>query len=143
MSPEGQISCPPFVVTNFFCIGGSRYTEEDVLKNSTERVMSAQGLNASPQRPANTGMSHSDSSEFVGAGAQEGIQIWRIEDLRPVPVPRESYGKFYSGDSYILLHTKIVKNRKEFIIHFWLGSESTIDETGKRCSLSLHRSCSL
>jgi hypothetical protein len=111
--------------------GGSRYTEDDVERNSSERVMAAQGISAeSPGRPANTGMSHSDAHEFVNAGATDGIQIWRIEDLRPVPIPLPSYGKFHTGDSYILLHTKVQKNRKEFIIHFWLGSESTIDETG-------------
>jgi hypothetical protein len=32
-----------------------------------------------------------------------GMDIWRIENFKPVPLPKESHGKFYSGDSYILL----------------------------------------
>ncbi len=47
---------------------------------------------------------------------------------RPVPVPANEFGKFYTGDAYIVLHTKEVKNRFEYHIHFWIGLESTIDE---------------
>jgi len=31
------------------------------------------------------------------------LEIWRIEKLQAVPVPKESYGKFFTGDSYIVL----------------------------------------
>ena len=31
--------------------------------------------------------------------------MWRIEDFKPVPVPKEFYGEFFSGDSYVLLHS--------------------------------------
>lgn len=31
------------------------------------------------------------------------MEIWRIEKLQAVPVPKESYGKFFTGDSYIVL----------------------------------------
>ncbi|CAN4124217.1 unnamed protein product [Withania somnifera] len=40
---------------------------------------------------------------FQGAGQKAGIEIWCIEKLTPVPVPKPSYGKFYTGDSYIIL----------------------------------------
>jgi hypothetical protein len=40
----------------------------------------------------------------VDAGTKPGIEVWRIEELRPVPWPEELYGKFCSGDSYIILH---------------------------------------
>lgn len=40
-------------------------------------------------------------------------------------------GKFYSGDSYILLSTSMNRNGKlSWNIHFWLGSETTQDEAG-------------
>lgn len=32
-----------------------------------------------------------------------GTEIWRIEDFQPVPLPKSECGKFYSGDSYIIL----------------------------------------
>ena len=32
-----------------------------------------------------------------------GIEIWRIENFKPVTVPKESHGKFFTGDSYIVL----------------------------------------
>uniref|UniRef100_A0A0A9FS72 Uncharacterized protein n=1 Tax=Arundo donax TaxID=35708 RepID=A0A0A9FS72_ARUDO len=40
---------------------------------------------------------------FQGAGQKDGLEIWRIEKLQAVPVPKESCGKFFTGDSYIIL----------------------------------------
>ena len=39
-------------------------------------------------------------------------------------------GKFYSGDSYILLKTTRKGSSMSWNIHFWLGAESSQDETG-------------
>ncbi|CAG5121226.1 unnamed protein product, partial [Candidula unifasciata] len=48
------------------------------------------------------------------------------------PWPKEDYGKFFSGDSYIVLNT--YKNEGEdelkYDVHFWIGKESTQDEYG-------------
>ncbi|XP_021371999.1 villin-1-like isoform X2 [Mizuhopecten yessoensis] len=59
-----------------------------------------------------------------------GFYIWRIEQLKVVAVPKEQYGNFYKGDSYIVLSIKDVKGAMEMHIHFWLGSESSQDEAG-------------
>ncbi|KVI03486.1 Gelsolin domain-containing protein [Cynara cardunculus var. scolymus] len=40
---------------------------------------------------------------FHGVGQKPGTQIWRIENFQPVPYPKSEYGRFYSGDSYIVL----------------------------------------
>ena len=32
-----------------------------------------------------------------------GTEIWRIENFQPVLLPKSDYGKFYMGDSYIIL----------------------------------------
>lgn len=42
---------------------------------------------------------------WKGAGESEGLKIWRIEQFKVVAWPKKDYGKFYTGDSYILLHT--------------------------------------
>lgn len=62
-----------------------------------------------------------------------GLYVWRIEKFLVVPWPKKSYGKFYNGDSYIILSIRMDRNNKSKIvwdIHFWIGDESTQDEYG-------------
>lgn len=71
-------------------------------------------------------------------GTQPGLFVWRIEDFEVVPWPKEKYGSFHEGDSYIVLNSESVKNNegvvdKDKLIHdifFWLGSHTTQDEAG-------------
>ncbi|GFR87113.1 gelsolin [Elysia marginata] len=67
-----------------------------------------------------------------GAGKDVGIQIWRIEQFKVCHWPKEDYGKFYSGDSYIILKTYKEGTSEElkYDLHFWIGKESTQDEYG-------------
>ncbi|KAI3446482.1 hypothetical protein Pfo_003147 [Paulownia fortunei] len=68
---------------------------------------------------------------FQGAGQRIGTEIWRIENFQPVPLPKSDYGKFYSGDSYIILQTSAGKGGAYFYdIHFWLGKDTSQDEAG-------------
>ncbi|KAL3339134.1 hypothetical protein AABB24_027987 [Solanum stoloniferum] len=68
---------------------------------------------------------------FQGAGQRVGTEIWRIEDFQPVPLPKSDYGKFYSGDSYIILQTTSGKGGAYlYDIHFWLGKDTSQDEAG-------------
>lgn len=68
---------------------------------------------------------------FANAGQTAGLEIWRIENFKPVKFPQNDYGKFYSGDSYIILNTKVNKRgEKTWDIHYWLGKETTQDESG-------------
>jgi len=76
------------------------------------------------------------------AGNMTGFQVWRIEDMQVVAIPSEAWGKFFSGDSYILFassamgtaaspqHSKtaIHNGRVEQHIHFWLGENTSTDE---------------
>jgi len=87
--------------------------------------------------------------EFVGAGQKVGLEIWRVENRRTendTPDfgvkrwPKEEYGQFYDGDSYIVLNTYIPpdaetgKPKKDgslaWDVHFWLGKDTSIDERG-------------
>lgn len=65
------------------------------------------------------------------AGKSEGLQIWRIEKFKVVPWPKEKYGKFYSGDSYIILNThRKSSGALAWNAHFWIGDFSSQDEYG-------------
>jgi len=66
------------------------------------------------------------------AGKQPGTQIWRIEKFKVIAWPKEQYGSFYDGDSYIILNTYKKPDAPKFYwnIHFWLGKYTTQDEAG-------------
>lgn len=95
-----------------------------------------------PQRPSGVigGSQLSDSNKqkgqvmhpaFANAGQTKGLEVWRIENFNPVAYPKVDFGKFYTGDSYILLNTKESKNKVlSWDVHFWLGLETTQDEAG-------------
>ncbi|CAJ1975880.1 unnamed protein product [Sphenostylis stenocarpa] len=60
-----------------------------------------------------------------------GLEIWRIENFNPVPVPKSSYGKFFTGDSYVILKTTASKSGAlRHDIHYWLGKDTSQDEAG-------------
>lgn len=48
-------------------------------------------------------MSHYWTCRLFSLTSNRGLEIWRIENFRPVPVPKTLLGKFFSGDSYIIL----------------------------------------
>jgi len=69
---------------------------------------------------------------WKGAGQKVGIEIWRIEKFNVVAWPKEKYGSFFMGDSYIVLNT--YKNpgsdALKYNVHFWLGKDTSQDEMG-------------
>jgi gelsolin len=70
---------------------------------------------------------------WQGAGQKVGLQIWRIEKFQVVSWPKEEYGSFFDGDSYIVLRTyKKDPNSPALAwdVHFWLGKFTTQDEAG-------------
>ncbi|XP_010505982.1 PREDICTED: villin-2 [Camelina sativa] len=68
---------------------------------------------------------------FQGAGQKPGTEIWRIENFEAVPVPKSDHGKFYMGDTYIVLQTTQNKGGAYlFDIHFWIGKDTSQDEAG-------------
>ncbi|KAJ7398995.1 hypothetical protein BTVI_119541 [Pitangus sulphuratus] len=72
-----------------------------------------------------------EHAEFLKAGKEPGLQIWRVEKFDLVPVPKNLYGDFFTGDSYLVLNT--IKQRSgnlQYDLHFWLGDESSQDERG-------------
>ena len=69
---------------------------------------------------------------WKGAGQSVGMQIWRIVKFKVTHWPKEDYGKFFNGDSYILLNTYKEKDSDALLydVHFWIGQYSTQDEYG-------------
>lgn len=75
---------------------------------------------------------------WEGIGKEPGIWIFRIEQFKVVPWPKEKYGQFHEGDSYILLQTEFEidpetgkpSEKLQHDIHFWLGKKTSTDEKG-------------
>lgn len=75
---------------------------------------------------------------FAEAGTHAGMEIWRIENFEPAPLATKDYGKFYSGDSYIILKTIADRKGKlSWDVHFWLGSKTSQDESGAAAILTV------
>jgi len=58
------------------------------------------------------------------------LEIWRVENFELADWPKEKYGEFYSGDSFVMLYTYFVGDKKHYIIYFWQGLDSSQDEKG-------------
>eukprot|EP00210_Caulerpa_lentillifera_P006663 g6366.t1 len=93
----------------------------------------------------------SELDAFKGAEDTLGVTIWRIENFKPVKQPSSKTGHFASGktcsthqalmlnntgDSYIVLNVFEKSGAKIFHIHFWLGKDTTKDESGTAAYLS-------
>lgn len=69
---------------------------------------------------------------WEGAGSKVGLTIWRIVQFKVAEWPQKDYGKFFEGDSYIILNTYKIEGEDElkYDVHFWIGKYSTQDEYG-------------
>lgn len=52
--------------------------------------------------------------------------IWRVEFLKLVPVPQNEWGKFFSGDCYLVFNRSDDNSGEQ--IYYWIGTNSSIDE---------------
>lgn len=72
---------------------------------------------------------HSEK-EWVGVPTGDALRVWRIEKFHVVAWPTHLYGHFHAGDSYIVLKRNGTAPNYTYDLHFWLGTESSIDEKG-------------
>jgi hypothetical protein len=72
------------------------------------------------------------ANEDLGPDDGQGsIKVWRMENMGKVEVLESKYGQFFSGDSFVILYSYADKRDREcFIIYFWQGLETSIDEKG-------------
>jgi len=56
------------------------------------------------------------------------VTIWRINNMDIESIDKSLHGRFYDGDSYIVQNVWEEHGRKNAIIYFWQGDDSSIDE---------------
>ena len=47
------------------------------------------------------------------------VELWRVENFELAPVPADTHGLFFGGDSYVMKYTYKVGNRESYIVYFW------------------------
>lgn len=88
------------------------------------------GIGSDEDRALRKGAAQTEAA-WEGCGSAPGVEIWRIEYFKVVPVDKDTYGQFQKGDSYIVLHTQGEEDDKlTHTIYFYLGTETTLDEQG-------------
>ncbi|EDV22114.1 uncharacterized protein TRIADDRAFT_29447 [Trichoplax adhaerens] len=74
--------------------------------------------------------------EVLPDNGDGSVTIWRVENFQLISVDKEVYGKFYSGDSYVLLYKYLKHGAELHIIYFWLGLKSSQDEQASAAALA-------
>lgn len=64
-------------------------------------------------------------------------KIWIIEGFEKKEIDPEEYGRFFSGDSYIILYNFKRMNKECAVIYFWQGRDSTRNEKGTSAYLTI------
>ena len=58
---------------------------------------------------------------FFASAGKSPLEVYRIEQFEPIAQPSDFYGKFYDGDSYVV----VKQNRVDYDIHYWHGKNAT------------------
>jgi gelsolin len=109
-------------VANFARVATATPSNDMVTKIKANEVAQKAAAQGTPAKTA--------AEEWAAAGKAAGLQIWRIENFAIQPWPKAQYGKFYNGDSYIVLNTFKQGNSFKWDVHFWLGEKTSQDEAG-------------
>lgn len=67
-------------------------------------------------------------------GQIPGLECWEIENFLPNPLDEYAFGKFFTGDCYIILNTTLNEEHGNLSwqIWFWIGESATLDK--KACA---------
>eukprot|EP01103_Thecamoeba_quadrilineata_P020850 TRINITY_DN918_c0_g1_i4.p1 TRINITY_DN918_c0_g1~~TRINITY_DN918_c0_g1_i4.p1 ORF type:complete len:1156 (-),score=372.66 TRINITY_DN918_c0_g1_i4:17-3484(-) len=63
--------------------------------------------------------------------------VWRVSDFELVDVNISEYGQFYSGESYVVLYKYTLRMKDHYLIYFWQGRDSSINEKGSSALLTM------
>ncbi|TPP65708.1 Severin [Fasciola gigantica] len=58
------------------------------------------------------------------------VMVWRVNKFKLETVKPQNHGRFFSGDSYVILKVDKVGNELVYDVFFWIGKDSTQDEYG-------------
>jgi gelsolin len=76
---------------------------------------------------------------FLASCGKDDLEVYRIEHFDPIKQPKESFGQFFQGDSYVI----VKQNEGDYEIHFWHGKDCTTDEMGSSAAFSVQLSSNL
>uniref|UniRef100_A0A0E0H9R3 Gelsolin-like domain-containing protein n=1 Tax=Oryza nivara TaxID=4536 RepID=A0A0E0H9R3_ORYNI len=62
---------------------------------------------------------------FLGVGDKPGLDIWCIMGSNLIAIEKSLHGKFYTGNTYIILSTVELKSGvRQHNVHYWVGEEA-------------------
>jgi len=63
--------------------------------------------------------------------------VWRVEGFEKTPYPNSLYGQFFSGDSFVIMTSYKTSNKDNYLVYFWQGRDSSINEKGASALLTI------
>lgn len=69
---------------------------------------------------------------MVDDGNSEKVKIFLVEEFKRTLLQPESYGEFYSAESYVVQYEYVWRNKDCHILYYWQGKKSTIVNKTKR-----------
>ncbi|KAL9652279.1 hypothetical protein ABK040_011939 [Willaertia magna] len=65
------------------------------------------------------------------------LQIFKVEGFTKMAMKEDLFGHFYSGDSFVILFKYFKNNKYRYIVYFWQGRDSSINEKGASALLTI------
>ncbi|XP_049848305.1 villin-1-like [Schistocerca gregaria] len=98
------------------------------------------GVGAVPREVFELGRIAADAEEAFGDvrvnRESDFLEIWRVSGFKKVDLDRGKYGMFCTKDSYIVLCKCMKGNLEAYLIFYWQGYKSTINEKGVSAALT-------
>ena len=69
-------------------------------------------------------------------GSGDIIGVWLVKEFSGKELPKESYGCFFSGESYVILYRYHIRYRELLCVYFWQGRDSVIVDKGTAAALT-------
>jgi hypothetical protein len=58
------------------------------------------------------------------------VEVFRVNNFKREKMPEDLNGQFWAGDSFVILYTYKQGSKDAWLIYFWQGRDSSIDEKG-------------